>query len=99
MFRSLSIIPVMEADGSVMQAMNFILTAELFFREQIIKADLLTGEGNGKLIRDEKIGQTYLLHTYIIIHTDMQKIKRGNKNIFIDITENITICHSLNNCI
>lgn len=50
MFRSLRMIPIMEADGSVMQAMNFILTAELLLREQIIKAYLLTGEGNSKLM-------------------------------------------------
>lgn len=67
MFRSLRIIPIMDADGSVTQTMNFILTAELFLREQIIKADLLTGERNSKLIRDEKTGQidqiTYFLCT------------------------------------
>lgn len=42
----------MEADGSVMQAMNFILTAELLLREQIIKAYLLTGEGNSELMEE-----------------------------------------------
>lgn len=50
MFRILRMIPIMEADGSVMQAMNFILTAELLLGEQIIKAYLLTGEGNRELM-------------------------------------------------
>lgn len=52
MSRSLRMIPIMEADGSVMQAMNFILTAELLLREQIIKAYLLTGEGNSELMEE-----------------------------------------------
>lgn len=61
-------IPIMEADGSVMQAVNFILTAELLLREQIIKAYLLTGEGNSELMEGWEDGtdrQNYIFH----IHT------------------------------
>lgn len=60
--------PIMEADGNVVQAMNFILTAELLLREQIIKAYLLTGEGNSKLMEgwgDGTDKQNYIFHTHI----------------------------------
>lgn len=61
-------IPIMEADGSVMQAMNFILTAELLLGEQIIKAYLLTGEGNRELMERWKNltdKQNHIFHTHL----------------------------------
>lgn len=58
----------MEADGNVTQTMNFILTAELLFREQIIKAYLLTCEGSSELMdrwEDETDRQNYIFHIHV----------------------------------